>query len=121
MQWNYDLDTERKRLKEQDFLENNSQISSVDFLQPPSVSTGLGLSFDNVRLASTGDSALLSLVGDDIDHELQQHDVEIDRFLKVQVSTIHGCLMSSLPFHLYLLYKVGISSYAKISIDAAYF
>ncbi|KAK4274682.1 hypothetical protein QN277_017871 [Acacia crassicarpa] len=84
VQWNYDLDPERKRLKEQDFLENNSQISSVDFLQPPSVSNGLGLSFDNARLASTGDSALLSLVGDDIDHELQQHDVEIDRFLKVQ-------------------------------------
>ncbi|XP_028772550.1 probable BOI-related E3 ubiquitin-protein ligase 2 [Neltuma alba] len=84
VQWNYDLEPERKRLKEQDFLENNSQISSVDFLQPPSVSTGLGLSFDNARLASTGDSALLSLVGDDIDQELQQQDVEIDRFLKVQ-------------------------------------
>lgn len=86
LQWNYGLEPERKRLKEQDFLENNSQISSVDFLQPRSVSTGLGLSLDNTRLTSTGDSALLSLIGDDIKCELQQQDVEIDRFLKVQVS-----------------------------------
>lgn len=85
LQWNYGLEPERKRLKEQDFLENNSQISSVDFLQPRSVSTGLGLSLDNTRLTSTGDSALLSLIGDDIERELQQQDVEIDRFLKVQV------------------------------------
>ncbi|CAJ1972703.1 unnamed protein product [Sphenostylis stenocarpa] len=84
LQWNYGLEPERKRLKEQDFLENNSQISSVDFLQPRSVSTGLGLSLDNTRLTSTGDSALLSLIGDDIERELQQQDVEIDRFLKVQ-------------------------------------
>jgi len=89
LQWNYgsNLEPERKRLKEQDFLENNSQISSVDFLQPRSVSTGLGLSLDNTRLTSTGDSALLSLIGDDIERELQQQDVEIDRFLKVQVSS----------------------------------
>lgn len=86
LQWNYGLEPERKRLKEQDFLENNSQISSVDFLQPRSVSTGLGLSLDNTRLTSTGDSALLSLIGDDIERELQQQDAEIDRFLKVQVS-----------------------------------
>ncbi|KAG4382428.1 hypothetical protein AAZX31_14G081200 [Glycine max] len=84
LQWNYGLEPERKRLKEQDFLENNSQISSVDFLQPRSVSTGLGLSLDNTHLTSTGDSALLSLIGDDIKCELQQQDVEIDRFLKVQ-------------------------------------
>lgn len=86
LQWNYGLEPERKRLKEQDFLENNSQISSVDFLQPRSVSTGLGLSLDNTHLTSTGDSALLSLIGDDIERELQQQDAEIDRFLKVQVS-----------------------------------
>ncbi len=88
LQWNYGVEVEpkKKMLKEQDFLENNSQISSVDFLQPRSVSTGLGLSLDNnTRMASTGDSALLSLIGDDIERELQRHDAEIDRFLKVQV------------------------------------
>ncbi|MCI13273.1 RING finger protein B, partial [Trifolium medium] len=84
LHWNFGLEPERKRLKEQDFLENNSQISSVDFLQPRSVSTGLGLSLDNTRLTSTGDSALLSLIGDDIDRELQQQDLEMDRFLKLQ-------------------------------------
>lgn len=99
LQWNYGLEPERKRIKEQDFLENNSQISSVDFLQPRSVSTGLGLSLDNTRLASTGDSALLSLIGDDLDRELQQQDLEMDRFLKVQVSSSFDFL----PIQLYLL------------------
>ncbi|KAL3571568.1 hypothetical protein D5086_025472 [Populus alba] len=84
LQWNYGLEPKRKRLKEQDFLENNSQISSVDFLQARSVSTGLGLSLDNTRVSSSGDSALLSLIGDDIDSELQRQDVEVDKFLKIQ-------------------------------------
>ena len=65
-------------------MENNSQISSVDFLQARSVSIGLSLSLDNTHIASTGDSALLSLIGDDIDRELKRQDAEIDRFLKVQ-------------------------------------
>ncbi|KAF7817489.1 putative BOI-related E3 ubiquitin-protein ligase 3 [Senna tora] len=106
LKWNYDLEPERKRLKEQDFLENNSQISSVDFLQPRSVSTGLGLSFDNTRLASTGESALLSLIGDDIDQELQQHDAEMDRFLKAQ----------SEQFQQTILEKVQASELQSISI-----
>ncbi|XP_028783990.1 probable BOI-related E3 ubiquitin-protein ligase 2 [Neltuma alba] len=84
LQWNYGLEPERKRLKEQDFLENNSQISSIDFLQTRSVSTGLGLSLDNTRVASTGDSALLSLIGDDIERELQQQDAEIQKYLRVE-------------------------------------
>ncbi|KAL6207859.1 hypothetical protein ACLB2K_018812 [Fragaria x ananassa] len=81
-QWNYGLESKRKKLKEQDFLENNSQMSSV--LQQQSVSTGLGLSLDNNRMASTGDSALLSLIGEDVDLEIQRQDSEIDRFLKDQ-------------------------------------
>lgn len=87
LQWNYGLEPSRKRLKEQDFLVNNSQISSVDFFnQARSVSTGLGLSLDNGRLASSGDSPFLGLViSDEIDRELQRQDAEIDRFLKVQV------------------------------------
>jgi len=85
LQWNYRLEPKRKSLKEQDFLENHSQISSVDFLQPQSVSTGLGLSLDNAHVSSSGDSALLSLIGDDIDSELQQQHVEVDKFLKIQV------------------------------------
>ncbi|KAH9758202.1 RING-type domain-containing protein [Citrus sinensis] len=84
LRWNSGLEPKRKRLKEQDFLENNSQISSVDFLQARPVSTGLGLSLDNTRMASSADSALLSFIGDDIDSELQRQDAEIDRFLKVQ-------------------------------------
>ncbi|XVF64079.1 hypothetical protein PTKIN_Ptkin09bG0138200 [Pterospermum kingtungense] len=87
--WHNAVEPKRKKLKEQDLLENNSQISSVDFFQPRSVSTGLGLSLDNNnnnnnRMASSSDSALLSLNGDDIDHELQRQDAEIDRFLKIQ-------------------------------------
>lgn len=85
--WNYGLEPSKKRLKEQDFLENNSQMSSVDFFnQARSVSTGLGLSLDNGRLASSGDSPFLGLIiNDEIDRELQRQDAEIDRFLKVQV------------------------------------
>ncbi|KAK7283295.1 hypothetical protein RIF29_12716 [Crotalaria pallida] len=84
LQWNYGLEPGRKRLKEWDFLENNAQISCVDFMRPRSVSTGLGLSLNNSRLSSAGDSALLSLLGDDIDRELLHQDAEVDRFLRVQ-------------------------------------
>lgn len=85
LHWMYGIEPKKKRLKEQDLFENNSQISSIDFLQQRPVSTGLGLSLDNTRMASTGDSPLVSLVGDDIDRELQQQDEEIEKFLKVQV------------------------------------
>lgn len=95
LHWNQDLEPKKKRPKEQDFLENtnnnannNSQMSSLDFFQPRSVSTGLGLSLDNNsngRLASSGDSAFLGFVGDDIDRELQRQDAEIDRYIKIQV------------------------------------
>ncbi|KAL1344207.1 hypothetical protein HN51_018078 [Arachis hypogaea] len=84
LQWSYGLEKEGKRLKEHDFLENNSQVSCVDFMQLRPVSTGLGLSLDNTRFPSTGDSALSSLVVDDIDRELLQQDAEFDRFIRVQ-------------------------------------
>lgn len=83
--WMYGIEPKKKRLKEQDLFENNSQISSIDFLQPRPVSTGLGLSLDNTRMASTGDSPLVSLIGDDIDRELRRQDDDIEKFLKVQV------------------------------------
>lgn len=85
LRWNYGLESKKNKLKEQDFLENHSQISSVDFLQPRSVSTGLGLSLDHGRMASSGDSSFLRFIGDDINLELQRQDAEIDSFLKVQV------------------------------------
>ncbi|KAL6957614.1 RING-type E3 ubiquitin transferase [Sarracenia purpurea var. burkii] len=85
LQWDDGLELKTKRLKEQDFLENKSQISSsVDFLQSRTVSTGLGLSLDNGRLSSSGDSPFLGIIHDDIDRELQRQEAEIDRFLKVQ-------------------------------------
>lgn len=85
LQWNR-CEPQNKRLKEQEFLEN-SQISSVDLLQTRSVSTGLGLSLDDRRVAavSSGDSPVLSLFDEEIDRELQRQDVEMDRFVKVQV------------------------------------
>ncbi|XP_010274802.1 PREDICTED: uncharacterized protein LOC104610044 [Nelumbo nucifera] len=85
MRWKNGSELKKKRLKEQDFLENNSQISSVDFLQTRSVSTGLGLSLDDRRMASSGDSPLFSLLDDDIDGELQRQEAEMDRFVKVHV------------------------------------
>ncbi|KAL0360845.1 UNVERIFIED_CONTAM: hypothetical protein Sradi_3769000 [Sesamum radiatum] len=93
LHWSFGLEPKKKRPREQVFLEktnnnnnndNNSQISSADLLQARSVSTGLGLSLENSRLASSGDSALLGLVGDDLDRELQRQDAEIYRYIKLQ-------------------------------------
>ena len=85
----------RKRVKEMDFLENNSQISSIDFWQGRSVSTGLGLSLDSPPIGSSDGSALLPL---DVERELQRQDAEIDRFLKIQVSSLQQIIC----------YKVGL-------------
>ncbi|KAM3237359.1 putative BOI-related E3 ubiquitin-protein ligase 2 [Capsicum chacoense] len=94
LQWNHGLEPKKKRPKEQDLLENNnSQISSVDLLQRRSVSTGLGLSLDNGRLGSSGDSAFLGLVGDDIERELQRQDTEIDRYIKVQGDRLRQAIL----------------------------
>ncbi|XP_057984059.1 BOI-related E3 ubiquitin-protein ligase 1-like [Malania oleifera] len=82
------LEPKRRKLEEREFLENNSQISSIDFLGVQAVSTGLGLSLDNSLLASTGDSPVLALIDDDIDRELQRQDAEIDAFLKLQSDQI---------------------------------
>ncbi|XP_051151055.1 probable BOI-related E3 ubiquitin-protein ligase 2 [Andrographis paniculata] len=93
LQWNFGLESKKKRPIEQSFLEsnlnnnnsnNNSQISSLDLLQARSVSTGLGLSLENPRLTSCGDSSLLGLGADAIDTELQRQDAEIDRYIKLQ-------------------------------------
>ncbi|KAK4382621.1 hypothetical protein Sango_2854400 [Sesamum angolense] len=93
LHWNFGLEPKKKRPREQVLLEktnnnnnndNNSQISSADLLQARSVSTGLGLSLENSRLASSGDSALLGLAGDDLDRELQRQDAEIYRYIKLQ-------------------------------------
>ncbi|XP_042505600.1 BOI-related E3 ubiquitin-protein ligase 1-like [Macadamia integrifolia] len=84
MRWNNGSEPTKKKLKEQDFLENNSQITSVDFLQTRSVSTGLGLSLDDRRMASSADSPVFSLFDNEIDQELQRQDVELDRFIKLQ-------------------------------------
>ncbi|KAL5992851.1 hypothetical protein ACLOJK_013770 [Asimina triloba] len=83
LQW-AGAEPKNKKLKEQEFLEN-SQISSVDFLQTRSVSTGLGLSLDDRRMASSsGESPVLPLLDEDIDRELQRQEAEMDRFVKLQ-------------------------------------
>ncbi|KAI3460221.1 hypothetical protein Pfo_016884 [Paulownia fortunei] len=101
-QWNFGLESKKKRPVEQVFLENNlnnnnsnnnSQMSSVDLLQARSVSTGLGLSLDNPRLNSSGDSALLGLVGDALDRELQRQDAEIDRYIKLQGDRLRQAIL----------------------------
>ncbi|KAG2305215.1 hypothetical protein Bca4012_064283 [Brassica carinata] len=86
----------RKRIKEMDFLENNSQLSSIDFWQGRSVSTGLGLSLDSTRIGSSDGSALLSLLGDDVERDLQRQDAEIDRFLKIQGDQLHNAILDKI-------------------------
>ncbi|KAL8172027.1 hypothetical protein V2J09_023831 [Rumex salicifolius] len=96
--WNCDLKQPTKRLKEQNFFENNAQLSSADFLQARPVSTGLGLSLDNStsRAGSSGDSYFLSMLGDEIDRELQIQDAEIDRYLKVQGERLRKVILDKL-------------------------
>ncbi|XP_057870963.1 probable BOI-related E3 ubiquitin-protein ligase 3 isoform X2 [Cryptomeria japonica] len=91
--WN--LLAPRKRNRNQEVLEN-SQISSIDFLQtqalPQSngpVSTGLRLSFDDEILNSSsnvslGDSRMLALLSEELNGELQRQHAEMDQFLRIQ-------------------------------------
>lgn len=112
LQWNYGLELSRKKPKERLFLENslniyknnnNSQMSSsLDLLQPGSVSTGLELSLDNPRAASSGDSSLLGLVGVDLDRELRRHDAEIDRYVKLQVGISRFVIFVSMNLFAFL-------------------
>ncbi|KAL8256297.1 hypothetical protein R6Q59_031364 [Mikania micrantha] len=92
-----DLELRNKRPKEQEFFENNnanSQISSIDFLQQRSVSTGLGLSLDNGRLASSGESSFVAgLMEDDLQLELRRQDAEIDRFMKIQADRLRQAVL----------------------------
>ncbi|XP_076957777.1 BOI-related E3 ubiquitin-protein ligase 1-like [Bidens hawaiensis] len=97
LQRNYDLELMNKRPREQQLFGNNngnSQISSIDFLQQRSVSTGLGLSLDNGRLVSSGESSLVAgLVEDELEHELRRQDAEIDRFMKIQADRLRQAIM----------------------------
>ncbi|XP_047306823.1 probable BOI-related E3 ubiquitin-protein ligase 3 isoform X2 [Impatiens glandulifera] len=86
--WNYGFEPRKKRLKEQDFFENNSQILPVDFFQTRSVSTGLGLSLDNGRLGSSGDSSFRGIIRNEIDSQLLKHNADIDQYLRVQVEQL---------------------------------
>lgn len=83
--------------REQELLGENSQMSSIDFLQTGSaVSTGLALSLEDRRHGggsgagagnSSGDSPLLLLpmLDDDISREVQRLHADMDRFIKAQV------------------------------------
>ncbi|MFS7962738.1 putative transcription factor C2H2 family [Helianthus anomalus] len=97
LQRNYDLELRNKRPKEQEFFENNnanSQISSIDFLQQRSVSTGLGLSLDNGRLASSSESSFVAgLLEDQLERELRRQDAEIDRFMKIQADRLRQAIL----------------------------
>ncbi|EHA8587366.1 putative BOI-related E3 ubiquitin-protein ligase 2 [Cocos nucifera] len=89
-----------KRTKEQDFLSMaSSHMTAVDFLGALPVSTGLGLSLDDggavapaATVSSSGDSPLLvhrlPAIDDEIGHELQKQDDEIDRFVRVQIPNV---------------------------------
>jgi len=77
----------KKKPVNQTFLENdnNSKISSIDFLQTP-VSTGLGLSLNYRRVAgpSTMESPPFSVFGDEIELEIQRQDAQLSCFLQHQ-------------------------------------
>ncbi|KAI6688110.1 hypothetical protein NL676_024938 [Syzygium grande] len=83
LQYDYGLEPKRKKLKERDFLDNTSQVSSLDLLQARPISVGL-------------DSALVSLIGDDVDCELHQLDVETNRFLKLQTDRMRQSVLQKI-------------------------
>ncbi|KAL5705702.1 RING-type E3 ubiquitin transferase [Ranunculus cassubicifolius] len=98
LRWNNGTDPKRRRLKEEDFLETNnintnSQISSVDFFQTRSVSTGLGLSLDDRRIVSSVDSPVFPFLDGEIERELQRQDAEMDRFIKIQGEQMRQALL----------------------------
>ncbi|KAL7127485.1 hypothetical protein ABFS83_14G256000 [Erythranthe nasuta] len=77
LQWNFGLGLKKERPTE----------------QARSVSTGLGLSLENPRLTSSGDSALIGLFGDALDRELQRQDAEIDRYIKLQGNRLRQAVL----------------------------
>lgn len=114
-----------KRLKEQELL-INSQISSAaaDFPQNRPVSTGLGLSLDDRRLAaasSPGDSPPLFLMLDDeIDRELRRQEAELDRFIKMKVSDLlqqeaKFCLIYNTLIRLFLFFSFLLRHHHHLS------
>ncbi|CAL9173965.1 unnamed protein product [Musa hybrid cultivar] len=59
------------------------------FLQPRSVSTGLGLSLDDRRVASSSGEwplIILPTIDEDIDREVRRIDADIDWFIKSEVT-----------------------------------
>ncbi|KAI3997833.1 hypothetical protein MKX01_036303 [Papaver californicum] len=113
LQWADGVEISRKRLKEQDFMDNNnnnnnnqyyeninnhnsntnSQISSLDFLQTRPVSTGLGLSLDDRRNITSGETPVYSFFDGEIDREFQRQDAEIDHFVKVQGERLRRAIL----------------------------
>jgi E3 ubiquitin-protein ligase BOI-like protein len=94
--------------REQELLGENSQMSSIDFLQTGSaVSTGLALSLEDRRHGgggsgagnSSGDSPLLLLpmLDDDLSREVQRLDADMDRFIRAQVT----CSRTFFPFEIF--------------------
>ncbi|MQM16106.1 hypothetical protein Taro_049060 [Colocasia esculenta] len=76
----------KRRMKEQELL-NSSPVS-----------TGLGLSLDDRRLAaassSSGDSSsLLLMLDDEIDRELRRQEAEMERFLKIQGEQLRQAIL----------------------------
>ncbi|KAG8096668.1 hypothetical protein GUJ93_ZPchr0013g35780 [Zizania palustris] len=92
--------------REQELLGENSQMSSIDFLQTGSaVSTGLALSLEDRRHGggsgagagnSSGDSPLLLLpmLDDDISREVQRLDADMDRFIKAESERLRQSILS---------------------------
>eukprot|EP00262_Sarcandra_glabra_P017680 TRINITY_DN6142_c1_g1_i1.p1 TRINITY_DN6142_c1_g1~~TRINITY_DN6142_c1_g1_i1.p1 ORF type:complete len:346 (-),score=48.41 TRINITY_DN6142_c1_g1_i1:188-1162(-) len=98
LRWNSGCEPMKKKtlLKEHEFLENSQISSVVDFLQTQSVSTGLGLSIDDRRMASSGDSRVFNVLDDEIERELQRQDAEMNRFVKFQGERLRLAILEKL-------------------------
>ncbi|KAJ3674155.1 hypothetical protein LUZ60_006147 [Juncus effusus] len=109
----------RSRPKEQLELFENSQITSIDFLQTSGVSTGLALSLDDRRAASSGDEVAMMMMmpaaDDEVAREVQRMDAEMDRFIRAQSERMRQAILEKVQSkHLEALASVEDRIVAKI-------
>ncbi|KAJ8772888.1 hypothetical protein K2173_028065 [Erythroxylum novogranatense] len=94
LQWNCGLEPKRKRLKEQNFFRIIHQCHLLTSCKLDRFPLGWVCPRQYPR-STSGDSALISLIGDDIELELLRQDADIDRFLKVEVHRLQQNILEN--------------------------
>eukprot|EP00262_Sarcandra_glabra_P017681 TRINITY_DN6142_c1_g1_i2.p1 TRINITY_DN6142_c1_g1~~TRINITY_DN6142_c1_g1_i2.p1 ORF type:complete len:252 (-),score=42.84 TRINITY_DN6142_c1_g1_i2:188-943(-) len=80
--------------EEEEIIERTLVFGEVAETQ--SASTELGLSIDDRRMASSGDSRVFNVLDDEIERELQRQDAEMNRFVKFQGERLRLAILEKL-------------------------